>query len=160
MDERRNDPEHRNRRCRERVPNRKGKVAEQVMDAARVPHPVGMEDQVRVVCMRELAACIGFELMDELLTRVDPGIRRDPNAAIQTPRLLLFRHLDGGSQHCMSQAHMGIGPALLGIRTSKGHVLRHFAQQTWIDWCAIKVDNANNAAHDPLAYLLFLRVNR
>ena len=59
----------------------------------------------------------------------------------------------------MSQAHMGIDPDLLGVRTSKGHVLRHFAQQLCINRCAIEINNANNAAHDPLAHLLFLRVN-
>ena len=75
-----------------RVPDGKGKIADQMFDAGIAPGVIRVENQLSVRrCRRQCARCaaLGFQLRNQLGAGIDSRIGDDPQAAIELRRLLL-----------------------------------------------------------------------
>ncbi len=79
-----------------RIPNGKGKIAEQVFDAALTPGLIGAQDQLDVGDTARNLMALRFEARDQIALRVDTGVGDDPYLAVEAQRLMFMLGLVGG----------------------------------------------------------------
>ena len=129
------------------VPHREREVAEQMRYAILAPDAVGAEDQFHVRSIRGELLSSRPELGDEILPRIHSRVGHDPPPAVERERLLLALRLLGDSQQGVTEADVLRHPHALPVRTAKGQVLRHPAEQGRIDRRTVQIQHADNAAH-------------
>src|SRR5712692_212015 len=103
------------------IPDRKGKVSQQLLYAGFPPGLIGAQDQLRV--RRRLQSPLTFhpQLLDQLGPAIDARIGSDPYLPVQACWLPLAHGLVRGAQHRVAETHRARGPALLRIRPAVGH---------------------------------------
>ena len=66
---------------------------------------------------------------------------------IERERLMFVRRFMRRPQHRVAEAHAPVDPHVLGVRAAIGHEPGHSLQEVAVDRSAVRVDDADDAAH-------------
>ena len=88
-----------------------------------------------------------MELIEQLLTGIQAGVGRDPGVSIHGARLGTLRRPGIGDQQSVAEPDIALNPGSLRIRSPRGQKSGQAAQQYRVDRRAVKIQNANDAAH-------------
>ncbi len=114
--------------------------------AGRSPFRISSKDQLRVGNGRKDAVARTIQFRQQLCAVVEPCVRRDPKAALETGGLPLTKGLARGPQHRMAQANRSIHPDFAGVRTAERKKIHERLQQPPIYGRTVPVKNADNSA--------------
>src|SRR5437667_12833205 len=81
------------------VPNRKGKISPQTIDASRAPHREGMQNQIPVRRIRAQVPLGALQFVEEIISGVEPRMRHTPVAVVHVSWRSLAFCLVRGAQY-------------------------------------------------------------
>src|SRR6266849_1364425 len=131
---------------RSRIPNRKRKIAAQMLHAGGSPNRIRVKDQFRV---RSRTACLSpgsFHLRNQFLPAIETRIRHNPKLAFEAHGVLFTGCLTGRPQHRVCQTHRPIQPNRARIRSTSGEGISKALQERPHDGLTVPMKNASDPA--------------
>src|SRR6516164_1064734 len=128
------------------VPERKGKIALQAIDAGCAPCCICAQNQITVRRIRTHVLLSSLQFGDQFLARVEPGIRNDPVASLEIRWLPLVLRFVCGAQQRVAHADGTVRPDPTSIRSTKRKKISKGLQQPTVNWWTVPVHDANESA--------------
>src|SRR5262245_21609022 len=129
------------------IPDREGKIAEQMLDARLAPFAVGVQDQLRIGGTVQSLAPAAGQRGPERRPCIDARVGDNPGSPVDAAWLLFPFRLVGRRQQRMPQRERPVRPHARGRRPAEPQERRHPVDETAVDRRAVDVENTRDSAH-------------
>ncbi len=115
------------------VPDRKGEIADQPLDAGLAPGVVGVQDEFAVGGALPHLAAGPAEPVEKRCSAIDARVGNQPDIIVKRQRLVIACILEGGPQQRMSQCDARPLPIALPIGPAICDGSRYAFDERWIE---------------------------